>query len=116
MSKVIKLPSGNTATFRDPSTMKVKDRKKILLAVGNQNVGIAQGLALIDGVIALLVTEWSFDLILPSIKIESLEELDIPDYDKLAEEAEEARKSLFPSFTKDDGEDSPKDNQTDLNS
>jgi hypothetical protein len=42
--------------------------------------------------------------------MESLEELDIPDYDKLAEEAEEARKSLFPSFTKDDGEDSPKDN------
>jgi hypothetical protein len=28
--KIVKLPSGNTATLRDPATLKVKDRKKHL--------------------------------------------------------------------------------------
>ena len=49
MEKVIKLPSGNTVTFRDITNMKVKDRKKILLSVGTKDIGVAQGLALIDG-------------------------------------------------------------------
>lgn len=109
MEKVIKLPSGNTVTFRDISNMKVKDRKKILLSVGAKDIGVAQGLALIDGILALLIKEWSFDLIPPSVKIESLDELDIPDYDKLAQEAEEAQKLLFPKFADSDDPDSPKD-------
>ena len=32
MSKVVKLPSGATATLKDPKSLKVKDRKRVLKA------------------------------------------------------------------------------------
>jgi len=111
MSKEVKLPSGNTATIRDVKTLKHKDRKKVLLSVGNDDVGIATGLKIIDGMLAMLIEEWSFDLIIPSVKINSLDELSIDDYDALAKEAEEAQKQLFPRFGSDSGDqNSPKDN------
>ena len=107
--KVVELPSGNTATFKDPETLKVKDRTKVLMSIGNENMAIAQGLKLIDGLLALLIKEWSFDLIIPSVKIDSLGELSIPDYDALSKAAEEARNKLFPSFDESEDKDSPKD-------
>ena len=108
--KKVTLPSGNTVTLRDPKTLKVKDRKKILKAAGEQDTTIAQGLTIIDGLIAMLIEDWSFDFIVPSVKIDSLDELDIADYDRLSEEAESARAVLFPTFSEDNGVDSPKDN------
>ena len=108
--KKVELPSGNSATFRDPETLKVKDRTKVLMAIGNENVQIAQGLKLIDGLLAILIKDWSFDLIIPSIKIDTLGELSIPDYDALSKAAEEARNKLFPSFEETKEQDSPKDN------
>ncbi len=107
--KKITLPSGNTVTLRDPKTLKVKDRKKVLKAVGEQDTSIAQGLTMIDGLIAMLVEDWSFELVPPSVKLDVLDELDIPDYDALSKEIETAQKVLFPQFTEDQGEDSPKD-------
>lgn len=108
--KKITLPSGNTVTLRDPKTLKVKDRKKVLKAAGEHDSTIAQGLSIIDGLIAMLIEEWSFDLIIPSVKIDSLDELDISDYDALSSEAETARAVLFPQFNDDAGVDSPKGN------
>ena len=54
MSKVITLPSGNTVTLRDPSTLRVKDRKKVIGAASNQE-GLLQALSMVDGLIAVLV-------------------------------------------------------------
>lgn len=108
MEKEIKLPSGNAVTFKDIDTLKVKDRSAILLNMGEGKNEIAQGLKMIDALLALLIKEWSFDLILPSVKIESLGELSIPDYDKLSIEAQEARNKLFPNLEDDKGKDSPK--------
>jgi hypothetical protein len=87
MSKIINLPSGNTATIKDPRSLKQKDRKRTIVET-NGGATLASGMAMMDNLIAVLVEEWSFDLIIPSIKIESLDELATADYDALQEEAE----------------------------
>mgnify|MGYP006284005303 CR=1 FL=1 len=109
MSKVIKLPSGNTATLRDPSTLKHKDRKKMVAAANNQE-GMLQTLSMVDGLIAVLVEEWSFDLIIPSIHLASLDELSITDYDALAKEANALQESISPTYANQETLDSPLDN------
>lgn len=98
MSKIINLPSGETATLRDPRELKQKDRAKLYEVDVDGSVG--SGMAMMDRLISVLVTEWSFDLIIPSIKLEMLGELSIADYDALMAEAEGAMKILFPSLNK----------------
>jgi len=97
--KIVTLPSGHTATLHDPKGLKVKDRKKIFAGADGLE-GIAQVMALTDGIISCLVKEWSFDLIPPSVRIESLGELSLADYDTLIEAASEAQEALFPSLNK----------------
>ena len=99
MSQTIALPSGATAVLRDPKTLKVKDRKKVFANASEQE-GVMQALSILDGLISVLVESWSFDLIPPSIKIDSLDELEMADYDVLAQYAQEAQDYLFPSFEK----------------
>lgn len=98
MSKTISLPSGNTAVLRDPSTLRVKDRKKVV-AAANGKEGLLQAMSMTDGLIAVLVESWSFDLIVPSVHIASLDELTMPDYDALAAEASKAQSAIFTNFT-----------------
>ena len=95
----VTLPSGGWAIFKDPTTLRVRDRKKILKNANNEE-GLMQALTIVDGLIACLIEEWSFDYIIPSVKIVSLEELTMADYDVLAEEAGKAQKILFPSLAK----------------
>ena len=106
MSKEITLPSGNTVKLRDPETLLKKDRDKVI-AIANEQEGAMQAIALQDGLIAISVIEWSFDLIPPSIKITSLGELTPRDYQTLANEASKAQEYLFPNL--DEGNaDNPK--------
>ena len=98
MSKNITLPSGNTVVLRDPSTLRVKDRKKVVAAANNQE-GLLQAMSMTDGLIAVLVESWSFDLIIPSIHIASLDELTMPDYDAIALEASKAQSMIFTDFS-----------------
>ena len=98
MSNVVKLPSGATATFKDAKTLKVRDRRAIMIAAGDETLSaIERGLNMKDALIAALVAEWSFDLLPPSVKRESLDELDIADYDALSVEADKAMPILYPS-------------------
>lgn len=97
--KKIELPSGAWAIFKDASTLKVKDRKKVLRNASGEE-GLMQALSIVDGLIAVLVEQWSFDMMLPSVKITILEELSMADYDVLAEEAGKAQKVLFPALSK----------------
>lgn len=99
--RTITLPSGATATFRDPATLRVKDRKKVLRAANGEE-GLMQALSIVDGLIAILVEEWSFDMLLPSIKVSVLDELTMADYDALSEEAGKAQAILFPGLTEND--------------
>lgn len=98
MSKVITLPSGATATFRDPKSLKQKDRAAVMRSGTN-----GDGITILDTLLSILISDWSFDLLLPSVKIEMLGELDIPDYDALVVEAEEAQAVLFPDLEKPAG-------------
>jgi hypothetical protein len=96
----ISLPSGATVELRDPKSFKQKDRRKIYEAVVGEAT-TASGLAMQDALIASLIESWSLDLIPPSVKIESLGELDIADYDALAARATDAMAILFPQLNKE---------------
>lgn len=99
-SKTVKLPkSGATVVLKDPSTLRVKDRKKMYAAANGQE-GLMQAMSLVDGLISILVESWTLDLIIPSIKMSSLDELEMADYDFLAAEAEEAQAVIFPKLGK----------------
>jgi predicted RNase H-like HicB family nuclease len=116
MSKVITLPSGATAKIKDPKTLKVKDRKRVLKASEVEGGDLTKAMALSDSLIAMLVEEWSFDLLIPAIKVENLDELDMADYDALVEQTKEAQEVLFPSLAKtDENEKNPKATTADSN-
>ena len=102
MEKTITLPSGATVKFKDPSLLRVKDRKKVMKAADAETGDLGKALALGESIIAMLVEEWSFDLLIPSLKIESIEELEMADYDALVEATADANKVLFPSLAKND--------------
>jgi len=104
MSKVITLPSGATAKMRDPATLLMKDRNKVL-SIANEQEGMMQAVALQNGLIAVMVVEWSFDLIPPAIRIVSLEELTPLDYQALSDEALKAQDYLFPNVTEGNPDD-----------
>lgn len=114
--RTVKLPSGNTVTLKDPKTLRVKDRKKVLKNASGQE-GIMQALSIVDGLIAILIKEWTFEFPPPSVKLSSLDELEMPDYDVLAEEAGKAQEILFPNINKTEkseaDEDSPFGNSSD---
>ena len=111
--KTITLPSGATATFRDPSTLRVKDRKKVLRAANGEE-GLMQATLKEDLIPAnkkpkedtngvdQTLQEWSFDMLIPSLKVSVLDELTMADYDALSEEAGKAQAVLFPGLTEND--------------
>lgn len=98
MSKTITLPSGATVEMREPATLLKKDRDKVLSVASGEEAGLMQAVALQDGLIAVSVLNWSFDLVPPSIKITSLGELSLADYQALADEAMKAQDYLFPTL------------------
>ena len=98
MANTIKLPSGNTVSLKDTSALKVGDRKKVIRATDKQEGDLSKAMALGDALIAMMIEEWSFDLILPSVRLESLDELSMADYDALTEATKGAQNSLFPSL------------------
>lgn len=98
-SKTITLPrSGATVVLKDPEALRTKDRKAIYKNASKEDEGIMQALSFADGLIAILVESWTLDLMLPSVKISVLDELEIADYDFLTEETKEAQKILFPKL------------------
>jgi hypothetical protein len=109
MSKKITLPSGATVTLKDPQNLRVKDRKRVLKSAETEGGDLSRALALGDALIAMLVEDWSFDLLIPAVKIDNLDELEMKDYDALVEETKDAQKYLFPNLADtDDNEADPK--------
>ena len=98
MSKKVTLPSGATATLKDPKNLKVKDRKRVMRSAEAEGGDLSRAMALSDALIAMLVEDWSFDLVIPAVKIDVLDDLDMKDYDYLIEQTKEAQKVLFPSL------------------
>ena len=98
MSRKITLPSGATATLKDNSLLKVKDRKALMKSTDIEGGDTTRSMAMQDALIAMVVTEWSYDLPIPSVSIDSLGELTPADFDALIEATKDAQKSLFPSI------------------
>lgn len=98
MSKKVTLPSGATATLKDPKNLKVKDRKRVMRSAEAEGGDLSRAMALSDALITMLVEDWSFDLVIPAVKVDVLDDLDMKDYDYLIEQTKEAQKVLFPSL------------------
>ena len=98
MSRKITLPSGATATLKDPSLLRVKDRKRVLKSAETEGGDLSKPLALGDALIAMLIEDWSFEFLIPALKIDNLDELTMADYDALVEETKDAQKHLFPNL------------------
>ena len=107
MSKEVTVPSGHTVKLRDPATLLMKDRNKVMEFAGKAENDVMQALAIANGMIAVSVIEWSFDLIPPSIRLASLEELTPTDYDYLVAQVDEVANYLFPNLTSE-GKNDPK--------
>lgn len=99
MSKKVTLPSGATVTLKDPSSLRVKDRKRVLKSAEVEGGDLSRALALGDALIAMLVEDWSFDFLIPAVKIDNLDELEMKDYDALVDETKDAQKFLFPNLS-----------------
>lgn len=99
MSKKVTLPSGATVTLKDPKLLRVKDRKAVLKSSEIEGGDLTRAMALSDALVAMMITDWSFDLPIPALKVDSLNELEMQDYDALVEETKEAQKYLFPTLS-----------------
>jgi hypothetical protein len=97
MSRKITLPSGATVTLKNGAELKVKDRNRLVMA-GNEGTQAEKGIAISNALLAIIIEDWSLDLIVPSVKVDSIEELSIPDYSTLLKETELLVKELFPEI------------------
>jgi hypothetical protein len=102
MSRQITLPKSKaTVTLRDATTLKQKDRKRLYNEKEDDTLSTYhRGMQLISNAIAIMVEDWSLDLLIPSVKIDSLDELEIDDFDFLQDEATKFMEDLFPKLAK----------------
>ena len=106
---MITLPSGASVTFKDPANLRVKDRNKVIAAGDSITGDVSKGIAFTEALLAVVIESWSFDFLPPSVKIDSLGELTIPDYDALVEESAAITAVLFPALGKvEEGKADPK--------
>lgn len=94
-----KLPSGATVTLRDPATITHGDRKR-LMAIDDAVTDAERGFQIMDNLLVVAVKEWSFDLIIPSVKRDSLDKLSPADYDAIAELAKPLMDAMAPKTGK----------------
>ena len=98
MSKQVTLPSGATVTLKDPSKIRYGDRKRLYKSIDIEGSDLTRAMAMNDALIAMLIEGWSLDAPVPAVKIESIDELEIADYDALVEHTKDAQKALFPNL------------------
>lgn len=86
----LKLPSGAYAEMRDPGPLKAKHRKQMMRAIKDDGRMGGVLVDIIDGVIAILLVDWDVcdpetgePLPLPSVDVNSLEEIADDDYEAL---------------------------------
>jgi hypothetical protein len=92
----VTLPSGNWIQMRDAKTLRRGDKKKAMSAVTDTERVMKMAYDMTDGLLAVLIIDWSYELPLPSTSPESLELLPIEDDDALMKAIEPARALVFP--------------------
>jgi hypothetical protein len=110
MATVIKLPSGNTVTVKDEKEYSLKDRKFVFNNLKQDDLdNISDMMDVLERVVVVSVTEWSFDLIPPNIKADSMETLNLQDVDVLFRHAKNSLRFLMPNLNDEaDGSLDPK--------
>jgi hypothetical protein len=98
MSKKVTLPSGATVTLKDASKIRYGDRKRLYKSIDIEGSDLTRAMAMNDALITMLIEEWSLTAPVPAIKADSIDELEIADYDALVEHTKEAQKALFPNL------------------
>lgn len=98
MSKKVTLPSGVTVTLKDASKIRYGDRKRLYKSIDIEGSDLVKAMAMNDSLIAMLIEEWSLKSPVPAINADSIDELEIADYDALVEHTKEAQKALFPNL------------------
>ena len=98
MSKKVTLPSGVTITLKDASKIRYGDRKRLYKSIDIEGSDLVRAMAMNDALITMLIEEWSLPIPVPALKAESIDELEIVDYDALVEHTKEAQKALFPNL------------------
>ncbi|MFB6955444.1 hypothetical protein ACFCYB_00050 [Streptomyces sp. NPDC056309] len=96
----ITLPSGNWVQLRDAQTLRRGDKKKALKMVPIDESGtmtLATPKEMDDGLLAVLVIDWSYPFPIPAESPGSLEMIPWEDDDTLAEKLEPIRNMLFPN-------------------
>lgn len=101
MSKKLTLPSGATVTIKDGSELKVRDRNRIMRA-GDKASDADRGISIGNALLIAIIEDWSYDLLIPSVKEDTIEDLPIPDYIALMKETDNLTKGLFPDVTDTD--------------
>ena len=97
MPRKITLPSGAIVTIKDTSNLKVKDRNRLMLA-GDGRTDAEKGISIGNALLSIVIEEWTYDLLIPSVKVETIEELPIKDYVALMKETDDLVKDLFPDL------------------
>ena len=65
-------------------------------------VGQTMWIAIGNALLATIIEEWSYDLMIPSVKEDSIEELPIKDYVELMKQTDQLTKDLFPDLNDSD--------------
>lgn len=107
----LELPSGGHVVLKDPTTLRAKDKKKVLKGIQDIEKQVAAGLDIVDGLICMLVESWDLPYLpnapIPAVSIGMTDEMTIPDYDALVEAVGPAREVLFPGSPDVDKVDDP---------
>ncbi|MFG3287256.1 hypothetical protein ACGF3G_00330 [Streptomyces sp. NPDC048179] len=93
----VTLPSGAWVQFRDPHTLRRGDKQKAMRAVQDDGGDLSQALDLINGLLRVLIIDWSYEFPIPDVTPASLDLIPLEDDDALSEAVEESRKLLFPA-------------------
>ncbi|MGE7437943.1 hypothetical protein [Kitasatospora sp. NPDC001175] len=101
MSERHTLPSGNWIELRDWRELRRGDKKKAMSRVTDFERVVAAGYEMTDGLLTLLVTNWSYELPLPSISQQSLDLLPMEDDNALMTLVQPAIRALFPAQADD---------------
>lgn len=102
----VTLPSGAEVVLRDPREMRARDKRYVVDHMRDDTSTRGRVLDVFDGTIAMLVEKWDVHYLpnapLPRDHLPILDELTIPDYDKLQEVVGPAVELLFPTAKSED--------------
>lgn len=90
------MPSGAWIELRDWRELRRGDKKRALGGVTDMDRVVAAGYEMADGLLILLVTNWSYELPLPSVSPAALDLLPLEDDQALLDLVQPVIRALFP--------------------